>query len=250
MLADTPRKPPQLTPVSGGASVNRLENFSPAVMSGEIQLRHSPTEMASLLGSIQHVLSERVCPIVQFVSAYENEGSGGIAFEVAYTAARQTDKRTLFINLNTTPEPSYSPLAQRLQLSLEAFFRSENPQSSPLASLQGLPLFYTELGAIGHGGLAPVNVGFVRTLFNGLRENFDLIILASDAGISQASATLLGGLSDGTVLVVEAERTRTPVIDELKQKIEAAGGRLIGSVLNKRRFYIPRWIYSLFFGRR
>ncbi len=250
MIAETPRKTTQLTPVTGSATLGRLNEFSPAILNGEIKLRHSPVEMASLLGSIQHALSERICPIVQFVSAYKGEGSGGIAFEVALTAARQSGKRTLFLNLNTTPEATYSALSQRIQVSLEAFFQTDNPQASPLVALQGIPLFYAELSTAEAGKLAAVNTSFIRTLFNDLREHFDLIVLASEAGMAEASATVLGGLSDGIVLVVEAERTRAPVLDELKQQVETAGGRLVGAVLNKRRFYIPRWAYSLFFGRR
>ena len=48
---------------------------------------------------------------------------------------------------------------------------------------------------------------------------------------------------DGVILVVEAERTRWPVAASVKESIERGGGRLLGVVFNKRRHYIPAFIY-------
>jgi len=47
----------------------------------------------------------------------------------------------------------------------------------------------------------------------------------------------------GVVLVVEAERTRAPIVEQARRAVEANGGRLLGVVMNKRRYHIPRAIY-------
>lgn len=250
-MFDASRKT-QLAPVSSAAAISRLNAFAPAIMADDqpIQLQYPPAEIASLLGAIQNTLMDRVCPVVQFVSAYRGEGSSGIAFEVALASARQTGKRTLFINLNSAPEKSYAALSAKVQISLEAFFRTEQPQSSPLASLQGVPLFYTEFCQPGGDLASSLNVSFARSLFSDLREHFDMVVVSSEGAMTGAYPAALGGMSDGSIMVVEAERTRAPVIEELKQQIETAGGRVIGAVLNRRRFYIPRLIYRLLFGRR
>jgi Mrp family chromosome partitioning ATPase len=60
----------------------------------------------------------------------------------------------------------------------------------------------------------------------------------SSAGI------LVAPLADITLVVVEAESTRAPVIQNLVRRIEAGGGAVFGAVLNKRRFFIPRFVYS------
>jgi Mrp family chromosome partitioning ATPase len=49
---------------------------------------------------------------------------------------------------------------------------------------------------------------------------------------------------DGVVLVVEAEKTRWQVVENLKEKIQNVGGNIIGVVFNKRRFYIPEALYK------
>jgi Mrp family chromosome partitioning ATPase len=48
------------------------------------------------------------------------------------------------------------------------------------------------------------------------------------------------------VIVVEAERTRAPVVERLVSLLQRAGAPLAGSILNKRRFYVPSFIYDHF----
>ncbi|NBB14426.1 hypothetical protein GVN21_03520 [Caulobacter sp. SLTY] len=76
------------------------------------------------------------------------------------------------------------------------------------------------------------------------RQEFELIILDCPAVERSSSGILLSALSDLSLLVVEAEETRAPVAEQVIRRIEASGGVVFGVVLNKRRFYIPRFIYS------
>lgn len=47
------------------------------------------------------------------------------------------------------------------------------------------------------------------------------------------------------VLVVECEKTRWEVSQNAKDVIEANNSRLTGIIMNKRKLYIPKWMYSL-----
>ena len=49
---------------------------------------------------------------------------------------------------------------------------------------------------------------------------------------------------DGVVIVIEAGKTREQVAVRAKKELEEAGGKVLGVVLNKRKFYIPEWIYK------
>ena len=114
--------------------------------------------------------------------------------------------------------------------------------------LEGTSLVYAEFSKTVPGMASSANIDLLRELLISLRLNFDLIILASEAALSTSLSTTLGAAVDGAVLVVEAERTRSPVIADLIEQIRAHGGRILGTVLTRRRFYIPRPIYGLFFG--
>ena len=48
---------------------------------------------------------------------------------------------------------------------------------------------------------------------------------------------------DTNLLVVEAERTRSAVAQNLRDRVLDVGGAVAGVVLNKQRHYIPGFIY-------
>jgi Mrp family chromosome partitioning ATPase len=49
---------------------------------------------------------------------------------------------------------------------------------------------------------------------------------------------------DATLLVIGAEDTRAPVARNTIARLAGVGGAVVGAVLNKRRFYIPRTLYN------
>ena len=78
-----------------------------------------------------------------------------------------------------------------------------------------------------------------------LREAFDLVIVdAPPIGI-YPETTSLARFSNGAVLVLEAESDRQEVAEVAKRTLEAAGGSLLGAMLNKQRRYIPGWLYRI-----
>lgn len=79
------------------------------------------------------------------------------------------------------------------------------------------------------------------------RHNNSWTIIASSALLRNELGQSLAKQANGSVLVVEAERTRAPVAKEVKRMIEALGGKVVGSVLVKRRMYIPDWIYGMLY---
>ena len=48
---------------------------------------------------------------------------------------------------------------------------------------------------------------------------------------------------DGVVLVVEAGRSRRQAALQIKKEYEAIGGLVLGTILNKRKYHIPNWLY-------
>ncbi len=86
----------------------------------------------------------------------------------------------------------------------------------------------------------------VETLAGTLRElrlEFDYTILQGPCAGVSSEAALLGHLSDGAILVLEANLTRRLAAQKVKQMLQAANVRLLGTVLNNRRFPIPEGIY-------
>jgi capsular exopolysaccharide synthesis family protein len=57
-------------------------------------------------------------------------------------------------------------------------------------------------------------------------------------------AIVLAPRVDGVVMVVEAEKTRWEVAESSRQRIINGNGKVLGAVLNKRRYPVPDWFYK------
>ena len=77
-----------------------------------------------------------------------------------------------------------------------------------------------------------------------VKAHGDWVLFDSPPLNSHNDAIALAGKVDGIVLVARAEKTRWEVVQEAKARLEKGGGRILGVVLNKRRFHIPGWVYK------
>jgi len=81
-----------------------------------------------------------------------------------------------------------------------------------------------------------------RELLQTLTSKYDLLIADLPAVNAPGSMEWAPTL-DGMLLIVEAERVRWQVAARGVRLLEQAGGRVLGSVINKRRNHIPDWLY-------
>jgi Mrp family chromosome partitioning ATPase len=76
-----------------------------------------------------------------------------------------------------------------------------------------------------------------------MRAMFDYVLIDAPPVNLSNEAALLGQLSDGVVLVMEANSTRREAARKAKERLEAAKSHVLAAVLNNRTFPIPEGIY-------
>lgn len=77
-----------------------------------------------------------------------------------------------------------------------------------------------------------------------LRSEFDNVLIDSPPVNLYADACGIGKVCDGMILVLQSNSTRREAARKAKEMIEIAQIRLLGAVLNKRRFPVPAGIYG------
>jgi protein-tyrosine kinase len=110
---------------------------------------------------------------------------------------------------------------------------------------------------VGHGNLYLIPCGkktagplaiFESTRFDKtlklMREKFDYVILDAPPVNNFAETKVMGKKVDGVILVIESGKTRKQVALRAKQDLEDAGAKVLGVILNRRKHYIPEWIYK------
>lgn len=77
-----------------------------------------------------------------------------------------------------------------------------------------------------------------------VREFFDYVIIDAPPLAGYPETVLLSRKADGVILVIESEKTRKQSALFAKKQIETAGGKLLGVVLNRRKYRVPHWLYK------
>jgi polysaccharide biosynthesis transport protein len=120
-------------------------------------------------------------------------------------------------------------------------------QEGPIRSF-ARPLETGKFWLLSCGSLPPdspnlLNSDRLRVRFEELRKEFDYLLVDAPSLTRYADATALGRLTDGLVLVLEANSTRREAALRVMENLRAAQIHVLGAVLNKRTFPIPESLY-------
>lgn len=201
-------------------------------------------EMVSLYQTVSSALPGLVSRVVMFIGSQSNEGTSTIAREFARTVSLRMEKSVLLMDLDRS-RPNLNVFTNiKPECDLEDVINDGSPLEKALcqvneSSLYVMPLFQQSI-------ISPRTLDSAKTssFWETLRERFDLIIIDSPPATLFPDGPAVVRQVDGVMLVVEAERTRWPVALNVKEKILKSGGNIIGIVFNKRKFYIPQFLYK------
>lgn len=76
------------------------------------------------------------------------------------------------------------------------------------------------------------------------RNGFDFIIFDTGHVTQSIETRLLCSKADAVIIVASAGESRKSVALRVKDELEQSGAKIAGVILNKRKYYIPKWLYS------
>jgi capsular exopolysaccharide synthesis family protein len=99
------------------------------------------------------------------------------------------------------------------------------------------------------GGNYSVPVGLFESaqfdqLLKTLSDDFDYIILDAPPVPKFSECRVLCAKVDGVILVLPAGKIRKQVALNAKRTLDDAGAKVLGVVVNRRKYYIPEWVYK------
>jgi len=177
---------------------------------------------------------------VLFVAASRGDGTSTVAFNFAASLSDDADVRVLFINadLRVPVNKQKIPVAA-------AKLTTPEQRSEPTIAIPRRDNFHIMRGDHGHPD--PV-VLFQSKRFDSfmdeIAKRYSYIVI-DGAPLDEAPESIaLSTKVDGVILVVDANQTRRKIAVHAKERIEEVRGKLLGMVLNRRRLYIPAWLYD------
>lgn len=85
----------------------------------------------------------------------------------------------------------------------------------------------------------------LKTLVAQMKSQADWVLFDSPALNAYNDTVVLAPNLDGAIMILQSESTRWEVAQNAKQRMENGRGIIIGTILNRRKIYIPQWIYDL-----
>jgi Mrp family chromosome partitioning ATPase len=198
--------------------------------------------LLSITAAVNAYVVDKGSLVLAIYGSQTGEGTSTVSRELAIALSRSPTNNILLIDGTTGKSSQANHFGAKYVESLWSTARG--------APIRTVRLTLPRGGAIDLAGLliddaedAEVDLRLLPQLFNRLRNVFNVIILDCPPVLNAAGYVSAASLADSCLLVVEANRTRVPVVRHAMEELEAAGGKLQGVVLNKRRHYIPSWIY-------
>jgi protein-tyrosine kinase len=74
-------------------------------------------------------------------------------------------------------------------------------------------------------------------------EAYEYVLIDTAAVLEAPETPIISSYSDGVIMVVHIGKTRREVIKRAMLMVEKHDGRFIGTVLNRKKYYIPEFIY-------
>jgi len=199
-------------------------------------------KLIAVYRSIESGLPDTPCRVITFVAVRPGEGTSTLVRELAKLVSGELAQRVLLLDAACGSGGHHEHFGVRPEAGFEAVIAERRPPEDVIQPVEGgLHLGY--LGTDEASAVRVMSSPEFQGIVKGLREAFRLVLFDAPAVTDSSSALLLVPQSDGVIMVVEAEKTRWQAAESARERIVMQGGNVLGVILNKRRFHIPRCVY-------
>jgi len=85
----------------------------------------------------------------------------------------------------------------------------------------------------------------LKWLIENLKGVYKYVVYDGPPIQNNSESTAIASAFDGVVMVVSGNETRMGVAQAAKDSLAQSGANVIGVIFNRRRYYIPKWMYEL-----
>lgn len=181
---------------------------------------------------------------VVFAGVDPGDGSTQLCADTARTLARNATGFVCLVDANSHSNSLPRILGANNRHGLADALRQGGALGDFTQQLSPKNLRFLSFGSLGVDSGSLFSSDGVKTRLAELLDEFEFVLINAPSVILDGTATLLGQLVDGVIVVVEANSTHREVARKAKERLESANVRLLGAVFNNRTFPIPAAVYS------
>lgn len=231
---------PHVGPIPQSRSIVKRANYAleklniPDAVAQEFQRIKTYILMAS---------EEQPLKTIAVTGATEGEGSSTVAVNTALALALGHEHRVLLVDANIRRPSTHRFLRLPNRSGLTDIIM---PDMELRTVIQDLSLSHLSVLTAGENQIDPPQ--FFRSprfkrILDDLESRFDYVVLDCPPCSAGTDTQTLASKVDGILLVVKYGSTRREIVQNAATRLQKAKGRVLGVVLNERRFEIPDFIY-------
>jgi Mrp family chromosome partitioning ATPase len=184
---------------------------------------------------------------IQFTASHFSEGVTSSTLAFATFLAKVHSPNSIIVVEANMRRPSFRQILRvEGDKSLSGILQNSEPLEEAIQHTNdvGFSILPAVSGLGSEGGLErEARLENLEGVIAALKRMYRYILLDSPPVIPFIDSTIITGMTDGVVFVVESNLTRSQVVQHATEKLKSGGGEILGIILNKREFHIPRWIY-------
>ena len=213
----------------------RAEIRSPALQESQPGIDE---EFINLYYAVDQSLGRKAGKVVQFIGSSEGDGTSSVVERFGRISTAELGKSVLLLKADNNKRSAQIAIGDESQS--HVLERLGNGASvEDVFSKNEEPCFFVlSITNLAAKEIVRLPQRFQEVLEK-LRDHFDLILVDMPAPSSSLLGIALCAVADGVILIVEAEKTSRSAAMKAKQRIERAGGNILGVVLNKHQDHLP-----------
>jgi len=181
--------------------------------------------------------------MVVFAGIDHGNGCSRVCVSVAETLAKNIRGSVCLVEANLRSPALPEMFGTTNHHGLTDALLQDGPIRSFAKLVRGENLWLLSSGALAADSANLLNSERLQTRFAELRKEFDFVLIDAPPLTPYSDALAFGQLTDGFILVVEANATRREAALQVAENLRAANVRILGAVLNQRTFPIPESLY-------
>lgn len=222
-----------------GKYTSRVKSIPQYTSSKNILLQDNLAKLYQSITSLDQGTHKKV---LMLTSSYKGEGSTTIALGLSEFLVGAVGKSVLLID---DEHSVHERMPQNSLLDVVEGKTSIDQAINSYKSL-GYPVSFAHLAKKDKKNNVVARIDDLAKMVKELSVKYDYILIATSGIFADSSLLTYNKLADAIVLIVEADQTRAPVVEQAITQIKATGTDIIGLILNKQTFYIPDSIYKRF----
>jgi Mrp family chromosome partitioning ATPase len=181
--------------------------------------------------------------LIVFAGVEHGNGCSHTAISVSKTLAKSDRGKVCLVEANFRSPGLVRLLAATNQRGLAESLNHDLPALSLVRPVVGEPFSLLSSGCLAQDSPNLLTSSRLGLRFTELRKEFDFVIVDAPPLTPYPDSIALGKLSDGLILIVEAESTRREAALAVVGCLRSSQIEILGAVLTKRTFPIPDRIY-------